>query len=97
MEKKIVYGVFAIEVKAPEKSNGKQEVMDVADSMRELSELKQAAEGRFVRAYEKLSNAVEKCYEANGQMLKNTIDCPDGITDKGRCHTYYFPRIIEIL
>ena len=91
MEKKVVYGVFAIDVELPKETDARQEINDIADSMKDLNQ----DEGRFVRAYSNLSDAVADCYDANGWLLTRTIEVPEGVSN-GKSHAYYYPKAIEV-
>ena len=95
MEKKIIYGVFAINVELPEKSNIKEEVRRIAESMKALSEVEQCNKSRFVRAYSKLEDAVEECYNANGALLSSIIESPEGVLNS-KTTSYFFPRKIVV-
>lgn len=94
MEKKIIYGVFAIKVELPEKTERKEEITRFAKSMKMLSEEKQR-QGFFIRAYNNLEDAVEDCYHSNGCLFERIINRPDGVAN-GIVATYYFPRTIEV-
>ena len=94
MAKKIIYGVFAIDVQLPKMSNSKQELHDLAESMKSLNKEAQG-KGRFVRAYETLDAAVAECYDANGWLLSRTIESPENVMNAGS-HSYYFPKAIEV-
>ena len=96
MKQKIIYGVFAVQVELPKLSNSKQEIKNLAESMKQLGEENQRKAGHFVRAYERLESAVEDCYHANGWLLTRTNEGPDNVTN-GSYATYYFPRVIEVI
>lgn len=92
MERQVIYGVFAIDVEKPKKTDVRQEIEDIAESMKGLNQDK----GRFIRAYSKLSDAVADCYDANGWLLTRTIETPEGVVS-GKSHAYYYPKAIEVL
>lgn len=95
MDKKVIYGVFAMYVELPEKSDMKQELKDVAESMKAMNREKQK-QGRFVRAYARLEDAVAECMDANGWMITRKVDGPDGVANEDYT-TYYYPMEIEII
>lgn len=91
MERQVIYGVFAIDVELPEKTDVRQEIKDIAYSMKDFN----PDEGRFVRAYAKLSDAVADCYDENGWLLNRIMESPDGAIN-GKSHAYYYPKAIEV-
>lgn len=92
MERTVVYGVFAVDVEVGEFTDSRHEIMAVGESMKQLEQ----NEGRFVKAYAKLSDAVAECYDENGWLLTRTMEEPDGVVNSKK-RTYYFPKAIEVL
>ena len=92
MERQVFYGVFAVDVEVGEFSDSRHEIMAVGESMTQFEQ----KDGRFVRAYGKLSDAVADCYDENGWLLKHTMEEPDGVVNS-KTRTYYFPKEIEVL
>ena len=92
MEKQIIYGVFAVDIELPKKSDKIAEIKAVAEAMIKIGE----AKGRFVRAYKRLEDAVSECYDANGWLLTHKIEKPDGVANAG-CTHFYFPKVIEVI
>lgn len=91
MEKQVIYGVYAIEVELPEKSDRVQEVKNIADAMINFN-----GDGKFVRAYAKLADAVTDCMDGNGWLLARTMESPDGVKN-GKSTSFYFPKTIEVI
>ena len=94
MEKQVIYGVFAIDIELPKKSNKQKELTDLATAMQSMSDTIQKR-GRFVRAYSKLEDAVTDCYEENGCRLARILEVPDGVNN-GKEQTLYYPMVIEV-
>ena len=92
METKVIYGVFAISVGLPEMSDKMQELDNLATSMINFDDNK----GRFIRAYEKLEDAVKDCMDGNGWLLSRTIEGHDGVKN-GKETSYYYPKAIEVI
>lgn len=80
-----------MKVKLPDMSDRVQEVKNLADAMIDFT-----GEGVFVRAYEKLADAVNDCMDGNGWLLSRTIDGPDGVKN-GDEVSLYFPKEIEVI
>jgi hypothetical protein len=94
MEKEIVYGVFAIDVELPKETDSKQELSNLAESMKSLNKGKMK-KGRFVRAYKTLEDAVSECYDSNGWLISRKLEVPQGVTNADKC-SFYYPMAIEI-
>lgn len=94
MEKTVIYGVFAMEVELPKMSNRYQELKNLAESMKSMDEKKQK-QGRFVRAYARLEDAVTECMDGNGWLITRTIESPENVMN-GKFENYYYPMAIEV-
>jgi hypothetical protein len=94
MDKKVIYGVFAMKIELPEISNKIQELQNIANAMQNYDGVK--TESYFVRAYETMEAAVSECMYCNGCLIERTIDSPDGVMN-GKDVSYYFPKAIEVL
>lgn len=94
MEKEIIYGVFALDVELPKKTDSKQELSNLAESMKNLNKDKMK-KGRFIRAYKTLEDAISECYDSNGWIITRKLEDPQGVTNADKCSLYY-PMAIEI-
>lgn len=95
MEKEIIYGVFAVEIPLPEKTNKELQLKNIAETMKNLSSKEQQTQRRFIRAYKRLEDAISDCYDGNGWLITHTMDVPDNVQN-GKTTTLYFPKAIII-
>jgi hypothetical protein len=94
MEKKIIYGVFAVDIELPEMTNKKVQFDNIAETMKSVvTGLSQY--GKFVAAFERLAEAVMYCYDANGWLISRTNELPENVKN-GKTTQIYYPAEIEV-